>query len=386
MAKFGTINLGSYDDFFLSSDARFLQRYVNTENLINVNYKFAYENFAVDPTILDTNADGVTPFVVTNKVAQADGMADFKAPMAQNTGIDLAGSTAYTGSIGNFGKGLNPVTVADREKQAKIIAQFGSESPLVKDYIEQVQMLQNHLDSTLSWMAGKMLTEGKILADDGFYSIDAKLPTANKVTAGKKAWTEASADILDYMNKIETNYRERTGDLQPMKWQIPLYMWRNSFLTNAGIKAKINALRTARELPLSNGGTVLEDWVIQYIQELGLTSPIEIVKEGEVKVGLDTRTDVKGWDNKYAVLRPIGYAGLIMHGEILKAKVFSSYQSKSVQRQIAYMNSGIYALINSVFEDANGMPVFKTDMEAACAPVLTEVPAHVVVDTSTADA
>lgn len=72
-----------------------------------------------------------------------------------------------------------------------------------------------------------------------------------------------------------------------------------------------------------------------------------------------------------------------MHGEILKAKVFGSYQSKSVQRQIAYMNSGIYALINFIiFEDANGMFVFKTDMEVICAPVLTEVPAHVVVDTS----
>lgn len=386
MAKFGTVNLGSYDDFFLSSDARFLQNYINTENLININYKFVYENFSIDPTPLDTNADGITPFVVKTKIAEPDGMADFKSPMAKNTGIDQAGSGGYTGSIGNFGKGLNPVTVADREKQLKIIAQFGNESPLVKDYIEQVQTLVNYMDSRLSWMAGKMLTEGKILPDDGFYAIDAKIPTANKVTAGAKVWTDASADILDYMNKIETDYRERTGDLQPMKWQIPLYMWRNSFLTNTGIKAKINSLRTARELPLSNGGTVLEDWVIQYIQELGLTSPIEIAKEGEVKVGLDTRTDVKGWDNKYAVLRPVGYAGLIMHGEILKAKIFGGYPSKSVQRQIAYLNNGIYALINSSFEDANGMPVYKTDMEAACAPVLTEVPAHVVVDTSTADA
>lgn len=385
MAKYGTINLGSYDDFFLSSDAKYLQKYINTEGLINVNYKFAYENFSIDPDVLATDADGVTAFKVSNKIQEADGMADFKAPMAKNTGIDQNGSAGYTGSIGNIGKGLNPVTITDREKKAKIMEQFGNESPLVLDYVENVQTLTNYLDSRLSWMSGKMLTLGQILSEDGFYAIDARIPAANKVKAGAKAWTDEDADILAYMNEIETKYRERTNDLQPMKWQIPLYMWRNTFLTNKGIKAKINELRTARELPTASGGMVIEEWVLNYIQELGLTSPIEIVKEGEVKVGLDTRTDVKGWDNKYAVLRPVGYAGRILHGEILKAKVFGSYASKTVQRQIAYMNGGVYALINSVFEDANGMPVFKTDMEAACAPVLTEVPSHVVVDTSEAN-
>lgn len=385
MAKYGVMNLGSYNDFFLSNDAKFLQKYINTENLIKVNYKFAYENFDVDPNILETDSDGVTAFRISNKIVEPDGMADFKAPMGKNTGIDQSGSKGYTGSIGNFGKALNPVTAIDLEKKAKIVEQFGNESPLVLDYIEQVQTLNNYMDSRLSWMAAKEMTTGQILDDNGFYAIDVKLPTENKVTAGTKAWTASDCDILDQMNKIETEYRERTGDLQPMKWQIPLYMWRNVFLTNSGIKDQINSLRTARELPVSSGKTAIESWVRQYIQELGLTSPIEIVNEGECEVGLDTRTDVKGWDNKYAVLRPVGKAGLILHGQIQIAKLYGSYASKTVQRQIAYMNGGIYALINSVFEDSNGLPTYKTDMEAACAPVLTEVPYHVVVDTSTAD-
>ena len=49
------------------------------------------------------------------------------------------------------------------------------------------------------------------------------------------------------------------------------------------------------------------------------------------------------------------------------------------------MNGGIYALINSIKYDDDGYPVLHTDMEGCAVPVLTETPAHVIVDTATAD-
>lgn len=387
MGKYGNFNLGIFDKLW--SEGKFIQSFVDKSAMLKTNYRFAFENFEIERQVRPVDKDGVASFTIESRALTPDGMADFKGALAHNTGIDKEGSMAYSGSIGTFGKALNPVTVMDREEMAKTIAMFGNESRLVLDYIEDLQTLKNYMDSRLSNMAGQLISTGKIIGRNGedmaiLYNQDAKIPTANKVNAGAKAWTDPTADILDYMHNIESAYRDRTGDEQPLKWQIPLSMWRNVFLTNTAIKAKIVEYRTLKEQPTSSGGTVLEEWYVEYINNLGLTSPIEIVKEGECQVGLDTRTDVNGWDVKYAVLRPRGYAGLIVHGDILKAVLAKKYTSKTIERTVAYLEGGIYALINSV-KDTDGYPEFHTDMEACAVPALTCAPYITIVDSSTAD-
>ncbi|MGL5731721.1 MAG: hypothetical protein ACRCX5_11460, partial [Bacteroidales bacterium] len=359
MANYGNFDLGNLDKMW-GSDKRFLQSFIDSSALLQTNYRFCFENFAIDGRTIPVDKNGVGSFTVETKALEPDGMAEFKAAMAKNTGIDQIGSAGYSGSIVNFGKALNPVTITDREELARKIEIFGSEKQIVKDYIESLQTIKNYMDARLSNMAGQLISTGKILGrnKDGnglMYHQDALVPSANRVNGGTKAWTEPTCNLLDQMQDIEKAYRDRTGDGQSLKWQIPLNMWRNIFLKNEGILTKVKEYRTIRELPTSSGGTILEDWIKEYINALGITSPIEIVKEGEVEIGLDTRKAVKGWDDKIAVLRPVGEAGLIIHGEILKATLSQKYASRTVARNVAYMERGLYALINSEY-DIDGYP------------------------------
>ena len=393
MAKFELTDLGMFTRLWSDSDMKYLQTFIDNSALLRTNYNFVYQNFKVNPNIVPHGAAGDLSFTVRQKINEPDGMADIKNALGKNIAIDQKGSQVYSGTLTNFGRALNPITVLDLEQKEKVMAQFGSDSPLVMDYIENIQILKNYADSRLSNMAGQIMSTGKIKAYNDstngiiMYPLDAQVPSANKVTAGTKVWSASDCNILDQMSKIETNYRNRTGDLQPMKWQIPLYMWRNVFLTNSKLKEDIIAWRKLNDMTTTDGKTVMEDWVTTFINNIGITSPIEVITEAEVEVGQapNARKDVQGWANTVAVLRPVGFAGDILHGEILKAKLSSKYSNSVVQKMVAYMNGGIYALINSIKYDDDGYPVLHTDMEGCAVPVLTETPAHVIVDTGTAD-
>lgn len=392
MAKYGIFELGAlknFDKLWSPTDMNFLQSYIDNSAMLKVNYRFGYENFAIESQVREANSQGVVSFTVETKTHQPDGIADYKAPLAHNTPIEYEGMAGYSGSFSTFGKALPDITIEDRERMAKELAMFRKEDPFLDKWVDDIQRLQNHMDSLISLNAASLLTTGKVVGRNASGKAimdyqDARIPSANFVNGGTKAWTATDADLLGSMQAIETAYRERTGDEQPLKWQIPLYMWRNVFLKNAQLKADVVAYRKLMELPTSSGGQVLEEWIVTFINAIGLTSPIEIVKEGVQRVDGDTRTDVKGWDNKFAVLRPRGYAGLILHGEILKAKFASSYKSNTVQRNVAYLNSNLYALINSVV-DIDGYPVLRTEIEGCAAPVLTCAPYLTVVDTSQAN-
>lgn len=394
MAKFELTDLGMFTKLWSDADMKYLQTFIDNSAMLKTNYNFVYQNFKVSPNIVPIGADGDMSFTVRQKINEPDGMADIKGALAKNIAIDQKGSSVYSGTLTNFGRALNPITVLDLEQKEKVMAQFGSDSPLVMDYIENIQILKNYADSRLSNMAGQIMSTGKIKAYNDstngiiMYPLDAQIPTANFVTAGTKIWSASDCNILDQMSKIETDYRNITGDSQPMKWQIPLYMWRNTFLTNPKLKEDIIAWRKLNDMTTTDGKTVMEEWVVSFINSIGLTSPIEVITEGGVEVGEapNARKDVKGWANTIAVLRPVGFAGDILHGEILKAKLSSKYASGTVQKMVAYINGGIYALINSIKYDDDGYPVLHTDMEGCAVPVLTETPAHVIVDTATADA
>lgn len=391
MAKFELTDLGLLDKLWNSADKRYLQTFIDNSALLRTNFNFCYQNFGIDSNVVPISADGEMSFTVHTKANEPDGMAEYKTPLAKNTGIDQKGSAVYSGSLPNFGKALNPMTVLDRESKAKVVAQFGADSPLVLDYVENVQTLKNYVDARYSNMAAQIISTGKIVGKNDstngapMYMLDALIPAENKVKAGAKVWSASDCNILDQMSKIETDYRNRTGDVQPMKWQIPLYMWRNVFLTNSQLKTDIINWRKLNDMTVSSGNTVMEDWVINFINTIGITSPIEVITEGEVEVGVTYRKDVQGWANTIAVFRPVGMAGSVLHGEILKARLSQTYGTSAVQKMVAYLNGGIAAIINSTKYDEDGFPVYHTDIEACGAPVLTETPAHVIVDTATAN-
>ncbi len=391
--KYENINLEAFKEIWMSDDRAFLQTFIDESEFMKVNYKFCYENFIPRLTSLEVDGDGIAAFKIDTKVHTPDGMADFKAPLGRNTGVNFKGSAGYTGSVATFGKALQPVDALEDRSWRKLEQQFGSASRIIMDWLPKVQTLRNYMDSRLSNMAGQLLSSGMILGDgDGnnavMYLQDARVPEANKVKAGAKVWEDSDCDILDQMHKIELDYRERTGDLQPLEWMIKLDMWKNIFMTNSKLKASIIEWRKIKELPTSSGGTVLEEWIVSYINSIGITSPIRIAKEGEVSIDSinggfqDLRKDVQGWDSKIAILKPRGYSGEIIKGEILRATLLDDANSKTVRNMVAYAEGGLFALITSVVEDNNGLSTLHTDMEGCCAPALSIAPYLTLVDTS----
>ena len=388
------------DDFlsiWKSDNNKYLQEFFDTSAFLDTKYGFCYENFATEDALTPLGPNGDTTFASKQRRLSPDAMAKYKAAMAKNIGRDVEGFMVYTGSIMPFGDALTPVDVLKQTQWEETEHLLGNASSIMSTWMTDVQNLVNSADSLFSNQAAQLMSTGKIVgknSEDGavMYVQDALVPEENRVTAGAKAWTDPNCDILDQMRIIEDSYRERSGDDQDLNWRIPLAMWRNVFLKNAGLLAKVKEWRTIQELPTSSGGTVLEAWVVAYLNSLGLTSPIRIVHEGEVKQDpinggfSDTRRNVKGWDPDAAVLMPAGTSGLIKKGVIQKAKLFSRFSGESVIKyNIAYIRGGLYAVITSVTHDANGLPVYHVDLEGNSAPALTCAPYMVIVDTKTAD-
>ena len=359
--------------------------------MINVKYRFVFSQFEVDPEITPTARSGASPFTVASKQLLADEMADYRARGSKNKAMDNQGIEWYTGTLTDLGKALKPMTTDDREQFATMIEQFGSDAYVIDQYVEGVARLRNSVDSRLSYQGAELMTTGKITGNNGegtaeFYSQKAEIPAENFVNAGKTAWSDPSADLIQLMRTIEDKYRDRTGDDQPFKWQIPLKMWRDVFLTNTKLNANVQNYRATRELPITKEGLIIEDWVIDYITVLGVLSPIEIIQEGSIESLNDVRREVKGWANDIAVFRPRGYAGLIKRAAIYDAEKARKYASKTVERSVAYLENGLYGLVNKTSFNTDGYPEWHTDIYATLAPALTEFPYHVIVKTSQADA
>lgn len=393
MAKYGMKKLGMYDRLWSDSDKKYLQTFIDNSAMLQVKYKFAYKHFEIGDMTLPTGASGESIFRVALEKTRPDEMADFRSPLSSTTQMDEAGAEEYLASIPELGKGFME-TASERYQKEQIVDTFGTnaiETRIISKYIEKLQSLKNTIDSRLSNMAAQLLSTGKIRgfnADNEsviWYKQEAPIPKENFVKAGALVWTSPSVDLIEQMQKIEEDFRERTGYEGAMKWNITLNMWRNVFLKNKQLKDDVTNYRTVSEKPVSLGGSMAEEWVNEYLTALNLTSPIEIIEEGEVLAGIKTLKSVRGWNDNIAVLRPVGYAGEIQH-TITLDKVFAErFKSTVVEKMVASLGEGdIMTLVNYTKDNA-GLPVWGTDLFCAATPSLYEFPYHVIVDTSQAD-
>ena len=113
-------------------------------------------------------------------------------------------------------------------------------------------------------------------------------------------------------------------------------------------------------------------------------SPIRIVREQQTVQGITTYTTVKGWKAGVAVLRPLGFAGVLVHAKVPEAELMRSGEvNNGIQFSLAKIQNFLY-VINKV--TPNGMlKSYHTDVLGRYATVLDESQYHVVVDTTTAD-
>lgn len=403
--------------FMDGTNVGFLQTLINDKIKIEENTFFWQEHFRVDPTeyTIDLADLKKNPaWTVRQKINRTVPMADAMAPLAETMQLDAEGGEEMTGSIYQYGKGLFETSMSKEELKARLQA-LGSDENLVTGFVRGVADLIKTHNLRASNMAAMTLSRGGEYGNQisltqvgggtattqGFSGVrthqSAYIPLANFKTAGTKVWSDATCDIPEQMMKIEYDFKEANllPDETPFEWNIPWDMMVTVLIKNAAFIKEVNrylALGAPDKVIIVNNGqsttdvgSITVDQLIAYSRwELSKISPIRIVREQQQVKDMTTYHTVKGWKAGVAVLRPRGFAGVLVHAQVPDVELMKSGEvNKTVDFSLAKAQ-GFLNVINKIVP--NGMlKSYHTDVLGRYATVLDESLYHVCVDTTTAD-
>ena len=403
--------------FMDGANAGFLQTLIDSTIEIEENAFFWQEHFRVEGNEYDIDRNDLKKnpaWTVKQGIRRTVPMADAMAPLSETMQLEAEGMEEKTGSIYQYGKGLFETSMSKLELQARL-RELGADENLVVGFVRGVADLVKTHNLRVSHMAAMTLSRGGQYGNtinvtnvaggttttQGFSGVvanqSAYIPLANYKKAGTKVWTAADCDIPEQMRKIESDFKEANyiPDGTPFEWDIPWNTVVNVLLKNAAFIKEVNryiALYAPdKVIVVTNGGSTTKVDTITYEQlvlysrsPISKISPIRIVREQQVVQGITTYTTVKGWAPGVAVLRPLGYAGVLVHAKVAEVELMKSGEvNKGIDFSLAKVQ-GFLNVINKV--TPNGMlKSYHTDVIGRYATVLDESPYHVVVDTTTAD-
>lgn len=403
--------------FMDGANAGFLQTLIDSTIEIEENAFFWQEHFRVEGNEYDIDRNDLKKnpaWTVKQGIKRTVPMADAMAPLSETMQLDAEGMEEKTGSIYQYGKGLFETSMSKLELQARL-RELGADENLVVGFVRGVADLVKTHNLRVSHMAAMTLSRGGQYGNtinvtnvaggttttQGFSGVvanqSAYIPLTNYKKAGTKVWTAADCDIPEQMRKIENDFKEANyiPDGTPFEWDIPWNIVVNVLLKNAAFIKEVNryiALYAPDKVIIVNNGgsstkvdTITYEQLVLYSRSpISKISPIRIVREQQVVQGITTYTTVKGWAPGVAVLRPLGYAGVLVHAKVADVELMRSGEvNKGIDFSLAKVQ-GFLNVINKV--TPNGMlKSYHTDVIGRYATVLDESPYHVVVDTTTAD-
>ena len=403
--------------FMDGANAGFLQTLIDSTIEIEENAFFWQEHFRVEGNEYDIDRNDLKKnpaWTVKQGIRRTVPMADAMAPLSETMQLEAEGMEEKTGSIYQYGKGLFETSMSKLELQARL-RELGADENLVVGFVRGVADLVKTHNLRVSHMAAMTLSRGGQYGNtinvtnvaggttttQGFSGVvanqSAYIPLTNYKKAGTKVWTAADCDIPEQMRKIEADFKEANyiPDGTPFEWDIPWNIVVNVLLKNAAFIKEVNryiALYAPdKVIVVTNGSSTTNVDTITYEQlvlysrsPISKISPIRIVREQQVVQGITTYTTVKGWAPGVAVLRPLGYAGVLVHAKVADVELIKSGEvNKGIDFALAKVQ-GFLNVINKV--TPNGMlKSYHTDVIGRYATVLDESPYHVVVDTTTAD-
>ena len=403
--------------FMDGANADFLQTLIDSTIEIEENAFFWQEHFRVEGNEYDIDRNDLKKnpaWTVKQGIKRTVPMADAMAPLSETMQLEAEGMEEKTGSIYQYGKGLFETSMSKLELQARL-RELGADENLVVGFVRGVADLVKTHNLRVSHMAAMTLSRGGQYGNtinvtnvaggttttQGFSGVvanqSAYIPLTNYKKAGTKVWTAADCDIPEQMRKIENDFKEANyiPDGTPFEWDIPWNIVVNVLLKNAAFIKEVNryiALYAPDKVIIVNNGgsstkvdTITYEQLVLYSRSpISKISPIRIVREQQVVQGITTYTTVKGWAPGVAVLRPLGYAGVLVHAKVADVELMRSGEvNKGIDFSLAKVQ-GFLNVINKV--TPNGMlKSYHTDVIGRYATVLDESPYHVVVDTTTAD-
>lgn len=390
----------------------FLQTLIDNTIEIDENAFFWQEHFRVEGNeyqidIADLKKNPA--WTVRQKINRTVPMADAMAPLSETMQLDAEGYTEKTGSIYQFGKGLFETSMSKLELQARL-RELGPDQSLVEGYVRGVADLVKTHNLRVSNMAAMTLSRGGEYGNminlpkvgggtgttQGFSGVQVYqspyIPASNYKHAISKVWSAADADIPEQMRQIEFDFKEANNipESTPFEWDIPWDTVVNVLLKNAAFIKEVNryiALYAPDKVIIVNSGsstttvdTITYEQLVAYSRSaISKISPIRIVREQQTVQGITTYHTVKGWNPNVVVLRPLGYAGVLVHAQVADVELM---RSGEVNKNIEFSLAKVQGFLNVINKTVpNGMlKAYHTDVIGRYATVLDESQYHVIVD------
>lgn len=374
-----------YAKFFESREARELfSKFINDPEIIAQRQYFWKQNFDVDPLLSARDNDGTALFRTAVRRHSVDNMLDMRAPLAETQPRDKKGLEFYTGPIPDFAAKSYVETAMERESRVRMFDSFGNDAAILAAYADDIQEMVDEANFTLSNLGAQLISKGNIVYNFGtgikgaLYSCP--IPEENFVKAGEKVWSDPTCNLLDQMEKIETDFRERTGYDGAFKWQVTREVFNNVILKNNTIKEYVTSYRTVNDMPVVAGWAINEKMFNEAIAGNPKISPIEVISEAQRD---GEKGVVHGWAQNVAVLRPVGAAGLIKRADILDKEMAQKYGSSVIST--VWSQRDIFSLVNTTCNNGK-YKEWHTDLFVSAIPTLTEYFEHVIVKIDEANA
>lgn len=404
--------------FMDGTNVGFLQSLIDNTIEIEENAFFWQEHFRVEGNEYDIDKSDLKKnpaWTVKQRTRRSVPMADAMAPLSETMQLEAEGGEEKTGSIYQYGKGMFETSMSKQELQARLNEMGAGDQNLIEGFVRGVADLVKTHNLRVSNMAAMTLSRGGQYGNtiaitnvaggtattQGFSGVvanqSAYIPLSNYKKAGAKVWTDEDCDIPEQMMKIEYDFKQANylPDTTPFEWDIPWDMMVTVLIKNKYFIKEVNryiALGAPDKVVIVNNGSsttdvgsITVDQLVAYSRwELSKISPIRIVREQQTVQGITTYTTVKGWKSGVAVLRPLGYAGVLVHAKVADVELMRSGEvNKGIDFSLAKVQ-GFLNVINKI--TPNGMlKSYHTDVIGRYATVLDESQYHVCVDTTTAD-
>jgi hypothetical protein len=369
-----------------SKEGRAIQSLIlNDPNRIPQYYTFWRSKFRVDPVVTPTNPDGSAAFIVRQRQIETGVLMDMRAPLADGTPMEKGNAAQYTGTIPDFIGKVYHETALEREYKEQLFEQVGEDNISLANYV--IDFLQSNINSanmTLSHMAAQMLSTGIVnyKQGEGIQAgiVKAAIPAENFLNAGGVVWSETTNfKFLDWGRNLVMLLNNKFGAEIQWQLEIPKDIWTNYILKNAQVIDQIRFIYNVNGTLLPATAQMTDDMAMNAISKWEGMPTIVIVEEKQKDI---TNGVVSGWAQNIAVVRPMGFAGLVLHTSNLDSKL-AKYQNNLISAVYTTALGGLLTIENSVVP--NGIYKewhAKAMMQAV--PALDEFLYHFIIKTNVA--
>lgn len=378
----GGNSISTFDKFFKAGGDE-MQVLVNSAfaDMYNESWWKQMYQKADMPTPLD--AYGKATFTAYQVIKTSAPMAMPRAKWSPPAEGSHDGFASYTGSLYDYGFSF-VTTAQQRDYYSKMLDAFNGNTTILKKFMSETDDLIKGIHSRISNIGASLLSQGYYLTEGAGVKAKGKadIPLSRFKTAGAKAWSDVGADILGKMQTEVQALRDATGFSGVLSFKMDKTAW-GYVQANTAVKSTIPSYLSSIGVLESLNSTVTVERFNRWVNEVGMNyAIIELVEEKQVlQDTVISRRDVHGWKSGSVVLSPFGYQGTIEYANVDELAILSEIGD----RQIAYVEDGLFGLMNWVSGKNDRSPAWVTEVLGTFAPALGVAHTMTIIDSKTAD-